>query len=120
VGIWGKGMTERTAAGKEDRVDTAEFLGQVDLFKHLEPEILQALGSRMSMVYLLEGHIIQDNGPPGGLYIIESGMAKVTKAAERGEAEAVLAILKPGSSFGEISLIDGLPSSANVTTMEPT
>ena len=72
------------------------------------------------MIYLLEGHIIQDTGPPGGLYIIESGMAKVTKAAERGEAEAVLAILKPGSSFGEISLIDGLPSSAGVTTMEPT
>ena len=31
-----------------------------------------------------------------------------------------MAILKPGSSFGEISLIDGFPSSANVTTMEPT
>ena len=113
-------MTERFEVSKENRVDTAEFLGQVDLFKHLDPEILQELGSRMRMVYLLEGHIIQDNGPPGGLYIIESGMAKVTKAAERGEAEAVLAILKPGSSFGEISLIDGLPSSANVTTMEPT
>ena len=113
-------MNERIEASTEDRVDTAEFLGQVDLFKRLNPETLQALGSRMRMVYLLEGDIIQDNGPPGGLYIIESGMAKVTKSAERGEAEAVLAILKPGSSFGEISLIDGFPSSANVTTMEPT
>ena len=120
TGPWGRGMTERMEASKENRVDIAEFLLQVDLFKHLKPEILQGLGSRMRMVYLLEGHIIQDSGPPGGLYIIESGMAKVTKAAERGEAEAVLAILKPGSSFGEISLIDGLPSSANVTTMEPT
>ena len=55
----------------------------------------------MRMIYLLEGHIIQDNGPPGGLYIIESGMAKVTKAADRGEAEAVLAILKPGSFWGD-------------------
>ena len=97
-------MTERFEVSIENRLDTAEFLGRVDLFKHLEPEILQELGSRMRMVYFLEGHIIQDNGPPGGLYFIESGMAKVTKAAERGEAEAVLAILKPGSSFGEISL----------------
>ncbi len=106
--------------GKGDRTATVQFLGNVDLFKHLERETLERLAEGMRLIYLLEGHITRDHGPPGGLYIIESGMAKVTKAAERGEAEAVLAILKPGSSFGEISLIDGLPSSANVTTMEPT
>lgn len=111
-------MTKRNEVSTENRVETAAFLGRVELFKHLDPDILQALASRMRMVYLLEGHIIQDNGPPGGLYIIESGMAKVTKTADRGEA--VLAILQSGSFFGEISLIDGLPSSADVTTVEPT
>ena len=115
-----RAMTERIEESKENRLGTAEFLAGVELFKNLEPEVLQELGSGMRMVYLLEGHIIQDNDPVDGLYIIESGMAKVTKASERGDAEAVLAILQPGSAFGEIGLIDGLPRSATVTTMEPT
>ena len=41
-------------------------------------------------------------------------------AAETSGVEAVLAILKPGNSFGELSLIDGLPRSANVVAMSPT
>ncbi len=113
-------MTERKEAPKENRVDTAQFLAHVELFKHLEPEILERLGSGMRMVYLVEGHIIQDNDPVDGLYIIESGRAKVTKSSQDGETEAVLAILQPGSCFGEIGLIDGLPRTATVTTMEPT
>ncbi len=39
-------------------------------------------------------------------------------AVTRG-VEVVLAILKPGNSFGELSLIDGLPRSANVAAMAP-
>ena len=68
-------MTEPMEANKENRVDTAEFLAQVHLFKQLGPEILQALGSRMRMVYLLEGHIIQDNDPVDGLYMQASPLA---------------------------------------------
>jgi CRP/FNR family cyclic AMP-dependent transcriptional regulator len=113
-------MTEPIEPGNENRLDIVELLGRVDLFKHLEPETRQALASRMRMVYMLEGHIIRDNDPVDGLYIIESGRAKVIKASESRETEAVLALLQPGSSFGEISLIDGLPRTATVTTMEPT
>ena len=102
-------MTEPIEPGNDNRLDIVEFLGRVELFKHLEPETRQALASRMRMVYMLEGHIIRDNDPLDGLYIIESGRAKVIKASESGETEAVLALLQPGSSFGEISLIDGLP-----------
>ena len=52
------------------------------------------------------------------MYIIKSGVAKVTRSSENWEAEAVLAILRQGDCFGEIGLIDGLPPSANVTAME--
>ena len=47
-------------------------------------------------------------------------MAKVTKGAtETAGVEAVLAILREGDSFGELSLIDGQPRSANVAAMVP-
>lgn len=106
--------------GKENTVVSVEFLREVALFKGLNQDALGSLASQMRMVYLLEGPIIKDDEPGHGLYIIESGMVKVTKASENGEAEAVLAILQPGNTFGELSLIDGLPRSATVTTMEPT
>ena len=104
----------------ENSVASVEFLREVALFKRLSQETLEHLASQMRMVYLLEGPIISDEDPGQGIYIIESGMVKVTKASENGESEAVLAILQPGNSFGELSVIDGLPRSASVTTMEPT
>ena len=61
-----------------------------------------------------------DNDAADGLYIVKSGMAKVTKSsADAAGVEAVLAILRKGNSFGELSLIDGLPRSANVAAMGP-
>ena len=70
-------------------------------------------------VHFADGHkirdVTRDTAPVDGLYIIKSGVAKVSKPSESWEAEAVLAILGSGSCFGEIGLLDGLPPSANVT-----
>lgn len=104
-------------------METAEFLVRVDLFKHLKASALELLAARLRLVHFAEGHMIRDtrrdNAPADGLYIIKSGTAKVTRAANSLEAEAVLAILLQEQCFGEIGLIDGLPPSANVTAMEP-
>ena len=59
----------------------------------------------------------RDTTSVDGLYIVKSGVAKVTKPSQSWEAEAVLAILGHGHCFGEIGLLDGLPPSANVTAM---
>lgn len=100
-----------------------EFIGNIALFKHLNEDALKRLASKVRIVRFPEGHVIRDvgrdNGPTDGLYIIKSGVAKVSRAANEWEAEAVLAILDRGRCFGEIGLIDGLPPSANVTAMEP-
>ena len=100
-------------------METAEFLGNIDLFKHVDDTALDYLAGQMRLVSLPAGPVIRENEPSGGLYIIRSGVAGVTKAAESGVAEAMLATLGEGSSFGEIGLIDGLPASANVTAMQP-
>ncbi len=101
---------------------TREFLGSVGLFKHLKEDALERLSNQLRLIYLPQGHMIRDTHrdttPADGLYIIKSGVAKVTKPSQTWEAEAVLAILGKGDCFGEIGLIDGLPPSADVTAME--
>ena len=102
-------------------METVEFLSKVDLFKNLQEADMQRLAAQMNQVSFPEGNIIRENDAADGLYIVKTGMAKVTKsAAEAAGVEAVLAIFRPGDSFGGLSLIDGLPRSADVTAMAPT
>ena len=99
-----------------------EFLAGLPLFRHLKPDALQRLGDQVRVIHFADGHKIRDvsrdTAPVDGLYIIKSGVSKVSKPSESWEAEAVLAILGKGSCFGEIGLLDGLPPSANVTALE--
>ncbi len=50
-------------------------------------------------------------------YIIESGSVKVSKTLSSGE-EQVIGNLQENEIFGEMSLIDSLPRSANVVALE--
>ena len=101
-------------------MQTKDFFREVDLFKCLPEHQLESIAALAVKVAFPAGDIIREFDVADGLYIIESGMAKVTKSAKDiGGVEAVLAILRPGNNFGEISLIDGLPRSATVTAMGP-
>ena len=111
-------MTTKT---EELTVQTSEFFGGVDIFKPLSSGQLNRLAVSAVELSFPEGDIFKDNDDADGLYIVKNGMVKVTKsAADSSGVEVVLAILKPGDSFGELSLIDGLPRSANVVAMAPT
>ncbi len=102
-----------------------EFLGKIDLFRDVPTQALEGLAMDMTLVYFPDEHLIRDTSRSesidhsdlDGLYIIRSGAAKVTTCSDRGDVEAVIAILREGNWFGEIGLIDGLPPSANVTSM---
>ena len=96
------------------------FLREVSLFQYLDKDGMNRLASRVRQVSLPAGHVLEENEPADGLYIIRSGLVKVTKPASSHQAEVDLAILSRGNFFGEIGLIDGLPRSASVTALEPT
>ena len=104
---------------EEQRAETVEFLSKLAIFQHLQRQVLDSLAEQMQATSFPEGPICKEKEPVDGLYVIKSGTAKVTKSAEGGGPEAVLAILRDGDYFGEISVIDGLPASADVTAMLP-
>ena len=96
------------------------FLRDVSLFQYLDNDGMTRLASRVREVSLPAGHVLKENEPADGLYIIRSGLVKVTKPAASHQAEVDLAILRRGNFFGEIGLIDGLPRSASITVLEAT
>jgi CRP-like cAMP-binding protein len=60
-----------------------------------------------------DGEVIFRRGDPsGGMYVIRTGKVVVLRSEE--DAEPVLATLKAGDFFGEMSLFDGKPRSATV------
>ena len=56
-------------------------------------------------------------GDPGnGCYRLDDGLLKISIASPNG-AELILAILGPGSIFGDMAMIDGRPRSASATAL---
>ncbi len=71
----------------------------------------------LSLEKFAEGGTVLEEGAPGDcLYIIKSGEVEVFSSNARGE-KLVLANLKEGDYFGEISLITGRPRSASVRAL---
>jgi CRP/FNR family transcriptional regulator, cyclic AMP receptor protein len=88
-------------------------LGQVPLFAGFSRNELDELASFVRPRHYPKGSIIFHQGDPGTiLYLIEMGEVKLTVTADSGK-KVTLALLGPGAFFGELSLLDGGPRSAN-------
>jgi len=91
----------------------ASVLKEVPLFAEFSANELADLASFVRPRRYPRGSIIFHQGDPGTtLYLIETGEVKLTVTAESGK-EVTLALLGPGAFFGELSLLDGGPRSAN-------
>jgi CRP-like cAMP-binding protein len=88
-------------------------LKQVPLFAGFSATELRDLASFVRPRRYPKSSIIFHQGDPGTtLYLIETGEVKLTVTADTGK-EVILALLGPGAFFGELSLLDGEPRSAN-------
>lgn len=93
-------------------------LAHVPLFAVLGPSELETLGRALRPRRYARGDVVFQQGDPGdAFYVIESGEVKVVLPSEDGR-EAILTILGPGHFFGELSLLDGEPRSADVVAKE--
>jgi CRP-like cAMP-binding protein len=95
-----------------------EVLKRVSIFSHLDEATLLDLARRMSVKRWHGGSIVMGQSEPGdALYVQVSGRSKVVLFGENGR-EMTLSVLGPGDFFGEMSLFDGKPRSANVVAVE--
>ena len=92
-----------------------DVLRVVPLFAHLQPKQLRRLADGMEEVRFMEGASVVREGQPGdAFYVVVEGEAKVVNKDGR-----VINRLRPGDSFGEISLLDGGARTASVVSETP-
>lgn len=110
------GKRERNAGVWMDStgVFSAESLKN-GIFKALPPANVEEMFSRMERLQVEAGSEIVRQGDEGDYYyLIEQGVAEVTRAAEPGAMPVVVAVLEPGQAFGEEALASGNKRNANV------
>ncbi len=97
-----------------------DFLRNVSLFESLDQQELEALSEvTFTRTFSKDNVIILAEEEGDTLFILKKGQVKVSIVSEEGR-EVILSLLGPGSVFGELSLLDGKPRSANVVATEET
>ncbi|SIP88118.1 cAMP-binding domain of CRP or a regulatory subunit of cAMP-dependent protein kinases [Alkalispirochaeta americana] len=74
--------------------------------------------TEFTRIYKKNTMIFSEMMPGGELYIIQKGSVKITKIVN--DNEVLLAVLKQGDIFGEMSLIENKPRSASAIAFEDT
>ena len=96
------------------------LLRRVPLFEVLKDDDLEAIARvTITRSYDKDQVIILAEEEGDALFIIADGQVKVSIVSEDGR-EVILSLLGEGAVFGELSLLDGKPRSANVVATQDT
>lgn len=97
-----------------------ESLRPCALFARMDEGALRQVTRVLRRRRFRRNEVIFHQGDPGdSLHIVASGAVKILLPSAEGE-EAIIATLRPGDFFGELSLLDGVPRSATAAALEPT
>src|SRR6266496_1224418 len=97
-------------------VDT---LRRVPLFNELSETELASIAAKVSIRRYDVGQVVFCEGDKGGdLLVVKEGSVKIVKMAASGRHQ-LIAIERPGSSLGEISVFDGGLYSTTAITIAP-
>jgi len=95
-----------------------EDIKKIGLFRNLTDEEASRVADLCKEMNYQAGDIIIEEDRPGeAIYLLETGSARVVKV--EGDAEHEIAEISSGEHVGEMSLIDGMTTSARVVAKEP-
>jgi CRP/FNR family transcriptional regulator/CRP/FNR family cyclic AMP-dependent transcriptional regulator len=101
-------------------MEYVDLLARVPLFASLKPDRLNELAAKLKPRSYRRGEtIFHQDDPAATIHIIKRGQVKINTTSPEG-GEIILAILTDGDFFGELSLLDQGPRSANAIAMEAT
>jgi CRP/FNR family transcriptional regulator, cyclic AMP receptor protein len=96
------------------------ILRKVPIFSSLNDETLLQIDQVCIKKNYQKGNIILFEHDEGNaLFFIVKGEVKISRESDDGR-EVILSLLQDSDVFGEMSLLDGMPRSANVTAMADT
>ena len=91
------------------------------LFQGLPAALVAQFGAQTALMQFEDGEVVFQEGDTGDcLYLLCQGSVRISKLG-RGGRQETLGFIEAGQFFGEMSLVDGQPRSAQVTaTAHPT
>jgi CRP-like cAMP-binding protein len=94
-----------------------EILARAAIFRGVEPDAVAAFPKQLQPIHFPRADVIFTEGEPGRrLYIILSGKVKIGRYSPDGR-ENLLSVLGPADMFGELSIFDPGPRTANATAV---
>ncbi|MDI7267188.1 MAG: cyclic nucleotide-binding domain-containing protein [Myxococcota bacterium] len=101
-----------------DSASVVEQLRKVGLFRDLGDSQVAKIGEIARIRRFRQGEVVFKEGDPSDrLFLVLQGKVRIGRVIE-GIGEEALAILEPGDCFGELSIVDDGPRSADALAHE--
>lgn len=95
-------------------------LRQISLFTSLDDKSLAEIGAATAVRRFARGEVIAIEGERGGaLRFVQSGLVKLATTSVDGR-EQVLRLVPAGQTFNLVAALDGQPTAATATALDPT
>ena len=112
---------DREAAGRLAQLaPRIAVLERLSIFAAASRATLERLAAAAEEVHLPLGEaIVREGEPADAIFVLVDGRVEVTSSGEAGGEPALLREMGPGTYFGEIGVLEGIPRTATVTAIEP-
>jgi small-conductance mechanosensitive channel/CRP-like cAMP-binding protein len=106
-----------TVAAAKPPTDLGKRLARTEIFKDLDPKLLDQLGqSTLPLLYSPGESIIRQGDPGTELYSLERGRVEVVVGADNG-APVGVSVLEAGAVFGEAAFLTGVRRVATIVAL---